>query len=65
VIDATGRIVSRLPLGGEGVMAVEVPLLEPLPLAVRWRWALPAACAVGLAAIALRGRLRSVGGVAG
>jgi apolipoprotein N-acyltransferase len=65
VIDAAGRIVSRLPLGGEGVMAVEVPLLEPLPLAVRWRWALPAACAVGLAALVLRGRLRSVGGVAG
>ena len=62
VIDAAGRIVSRLPLGGAGVLAVEVPLLEPLPAAVGWRWALPAACAVGLAGLLLAGRRRSLGG---
>lgn len=64
VIDAVGRIVSRLPLGGEGVLTVEVPLLEPLPVAVRWRWALPAACAIGLAGLVLGGRLRSMGSLA-
>lgn len=65
VIDAAGRIIGRLPLGQPGVLAVAVPLLEPLPPAVRWRWALPAACAVGLAGLVMRGRLRSMGTWAG
>ncbi|MFM7135487.1 MAG: apolipoprotein N-acyltransferase [Planctomycetota bacterium] len=65
VIDATGRIVSRLPLGGEGVLAAEVPLLEPLPAGVHGRWVLPAACALGLAGVVLGGRLRKLGGLAG
>jgi len=62
VIDAAGRIVSRLPLGGAAVLAAHVPLLEPLPPAVHWRWALPAACAVGLAGLVLGRKLRSPGG---
>ena len=65
VIDAAGRITNRLPLGGEGILAAEVPLLEPLPPAVRWRWVLPAACGVGLAALVVRGRLGSLRELAG
>jgi apolipoprotein N-acyltransferase len=65
LIDAAGRIVGRLPLGGEGMLGVEAPLLEPLPPGVRWRWALPAACAVGLAGLLFGGRLRSLGGLRG
>jgi len=61
VIDAAGRIVDRLPLGPAGVLNVTVPLLEPLPPAVWWRWVLPAACAIGLAGLVLGGRLRSAG----
>jgi apolipoprotein N-acyltransferase len=64
-IDAAGRIVGCLPLGGEGVLQAEVPLLDGIPPAVRWRWALPAACALGLVALVARGRLRGLGGLAG
>jgi apolipoprotein N-acyltransferase len=65
VIDAAGRVVSRLPLGGEGVLSADVPLLEQLPVAVRWRWALPAACALGLAGLVVWGRWRGLGSRAG
>ncbi|MFM8414704.1 MAG: nitrilase-related carbon-nitrogen hydrolase, partial [Planctomycetota bacterium] len=65
VIDAAGRIVSRLPLGGEGVLVAEVPLLEGPSPAVRWRWALPTACGLGLAGLVTAGRLRRLGGLPG
>jgi apolipoprotein N-acyltransferase len=64
-IDAAGRIVSRLPLGGEGVLWADVPLLEQTPVGIRCRWVLPVACGLGLAVIAARGRLRGLGGLAG
>lgn len=64
VIDAAGRIVGRLPLGGEGILVAEVPLLEGQPPAMRWRWALPSACGLGVAAVAA-GRLRRLGGLPG
>jgi apolipoprotein N-acyltransferase len=64
-IDAAGRIVDRLPLGGEGVLRADVPLLDGTPPAIRWRWALPVACGLGLAVLAVRGRLRGLGGLVG
>jgi apolipoprotein N-acyltransferase len=60
-IDAAGRIVSRLPLGGEGVLRADVPLLEQTPVAIRWRWALPAACALGLAGLVAWSKRRGLG----
>ena len=63
VIDAAGRIVDRLPLGGEGVLVAEVPLLEGPAPAIRWRWALPAACGLGLGWFVISGRLRRLGGL--
>lgn len=65
VIDAAGRIVARLPVGGEGTMLHDVPLLEGVPPAVRARWAFPAAAALGLGAILLAGRLGSLGRLLG
>jgi apolipoprotein N-acyltransferase len=65
VIDPTGRISDRLPLGEEGVLAVEVPLLEVATPAVRWRWAFPVVGGFGLAGIVTAGRLRGLGALAG
>jgi apolipoprotein N-acyltransferase len=64
VIDAAGRIVARLPLGGEGLLVTEVPLLEGTTPAVRWPWAFPLACGLGLAWLTAGGRLRRLGGLA-
>lgn len=64
LIDAAGRIVDRLPLGGEGLLAVDVPLLESVTPAVRWRWAFPVACGLGLAWLAAGGRLWRLGSLA-
>ncbi len=65
VIDPAGRIADRLPLGAEGTLVVDVPLLEATPPAVRWRWAFPAACGLGLVGLVAAGRLRRLGSLAG
>jgi apolipoprotein N-acyltransferase len=65
VIDAAGRIVDQLPLGGDGLLVAEVPLLEGSTPAVRWPWAFPLACGIGLASLAAAGRLRRLGSLAG
>jgi len=61
LIDATGRISRRLPLGDAGLLTCDVPLLEGETPATRWRWAWPVACGVGLAAVAYLGRLKRLG----
>jgi apolipoprotein N-acyltransferase len=65
VIDPAGRISDRLPLGEEGVLTVEVPLLEGSSPAARWRWAFPAVCSLALAGFVAAGRLRGLGDLAG
>ncbi len=64
VIDAAGRISSRLPLEGEGVLVADVPLLEQTTATVAWQQAFPAACALALVGLVVRGRLRGLGGLA-
>jgi len=66
VIDPAGRIVAGLPLGSEGVLLADVPLLEGTTPAVRWRWVLPVACGLGLTwlgvgGLGAGGRLRRLG----
>jgi apolipoprotein N-acyltransferase len=63
-IDAAGRVVSRLPLGSEGVLFVDAALLEETPAAIRWRWALPRASGIALVGLVARRRLRGLGGLA-
>jgi apolipoprotein N-acyltransferase len=64
VIDAAGRIVASLSMGGDGLLALDVPLLEGVTPTVRWRWAFPAACGLGLVWVAAGGRLRRLGSLA-
>jgi apolipoprotein N-acyltransferase len=59
-IDASGRLVERLPLGGEGVVMFDVPLLEGTTPAVRWRWAFPLASAIGLVGLTLAASRKSL-----
>jgi len=63
VIDSAGRITARLPLGGEGVLLADVPLLEERSLASRLGPAFPVACGLLLVGLAA-GRLRGLGGLA-
>ncbi|MBM4021114.1 MAG: apolipoprotein N-acyltransferase [Planctomycetes bacterium] len=65
VIDATGRIVTRLPVGAEGMMRADVPLLEDTPPAVRFRWAFPTACGLGLTGLVVADRLGRLGRLLG
>ncbi len=64
LIDATGRISRRLPLGDTSLLTCDVPLLEGQTPTTRWRWAWPVACGVGLAAFAYLGRLKRLGELA-
>lgn len=50
-ISSAGTVAARLPLDGQGVLAVDVPLLEGLTPAVRFPGGFPLAC--GLALVAL------------
>jgi apolipoprotein N-acyltransferase len=62
VIDSAGRITARLPLGEEGVLLADVPLLEERSLASRIGPAFPIACGLLLVGLA-SGRLRSLEGL--
>jgi len=64
VIDPTGRIAARLPLGIEGVLVADVPLLEGSTGASRVGPIFAAACGLGLVGLFV-GRLRGLGGLAG
>lgn len=59
VIDAAGRITASLPLGIEGVLVADVPLLEGETLANRLGPAFPIACGFALMALVI-GKLRSL-----
>ena len=61
VVDATGSIVHQLPLGDEGVLVADVPLLEGKTPAVRLGSAFPVTCGLGLGGWIVRGRLRRLG----
>jgi len=63
VIDSAGRITARLPLGGEGVLLADVPLLEERSLASRLGPAFPIVCGLFLVGLA-SGRLRGLRGLA-
>ncbi len=63
VIDSAGRITAQLPLGGEGVLLADVPLLEERSLASRIGPAFPIVCGLLLVGLA-SGRLRGLGGLA-
>jgi apolipoprotein N-acyltransferase len=63
LIDATGRITARLPLGQEGVLVADVPLLDGTTLALRLGSAFPIACGVALVLLA-SGKLRKMAGLA-
>jgi apolipoprotein N-acyltransferase len=65
VIDATGRVVRRLPLGVEGLFLADVPLLEGTTLAARLGPAFPIGCGLGLAGLAAGRRLRRLGAFGG
>ncbi len=58
VIDAAGRIRGSLPLGTEGVLVADVPLLKGQTLANRLGPAFPIACGLALVALMV-GKLRS------
>jgi apolipoprotein N-acyltransferase len=58
VIDAAGRITARLPLGTDGVLFADVPLLEGQTLANRLGPTFPIACGLALVALVAR-KLRS------
>ncbi len=62
VIDATGRITARLPLGVDGVLVADVPLLEGTTLANRIGPAFAVACGLALLALSL-GSLRRMAGL--
>lgn len=59
VIDAAGRMKARLPLGIEGVLVADVPLLEGQTLANRLGPVFPVACGLALMAL-VAGKLRSL-----
>ncbi len=61
VIEPTGRISGRLPLGVEGILLADVPLLEGTTAATRLGSAFPAACGLGLGGLAAGRRLRRLG----
>jgi len=63
VIDSAGRMTARLPLGEEGVLLADVPLLEERSLASRIGPAFPIACGLLLVGLA-SGRLRGLEGLA-
>ncbi len=62
VIDATGRVTARLPLGVEDVLVADVPLLEGTTLAGRLGPAFPIACGMALLGMSF-GRLRRMAGL--
>jgi apolipoprotein N-acyltransferase len=64
VIDATGRITARLPLGQEGVLVADVPLLDGTTLAHRLGMTFPLVCGIALVGLA-SGKLRKMAGLAG
>lgn len=64
VIDATGRITARLPLGREGVLVTDVPLLDGTTLASRIGPTFPVVCGIALVAL-VSGKLRKLVGLAG
>lgn len=61
VVDATGRVTRRLPLGSAGLLTADVPLLEGHSVASRLGRAFPAACGLGLLGLMARRRLRRLG----
>jgi len=63
VIDSTGRLTARLPLGVEDVLLADVPLLEERSLASRIGPAFPIACGLLLVGLA-SGKLRRLEGLA-
>lgn len=63
VIEPTGRISRRLPLGVEGILRADVPLLEGTTVAARLGSAFPVACGLGLGGVAVSRRLRRLGGL--
>jgi apolipoprotein N-acyltransferase len=62
LIDATGRITARLPLGIEGVLVVDVPLLDGITPANRLGSAFPVVCGIALVSLA-SGKLRKLAGL--
>ncbi len=58
-ISSAGVVAERLPLDHQGVLAAEVPLLDGLTPAVRFGGWFPAACGLGLAALAVAGWRRT------
>lgn len=63
LIDATGRITARLPLGIEDVLVVDVPLLDGVTPANRLGPTFPVVCGIALVALA-SGKLRKLAGLA-
>lgn len=61
VIEPTGRICRRLPLGGAGMLLADVPLLEGTTVATRLGPAFLVACGLGLGGLAAGRRLRRLG----
>jgi apolipoprotein N-acyltransferase len=61
VVDATGRLTQRLPLGIEGFLKADVPLLEGQTPAARLGCAFPVVCGLGILGFMARRRLRRLG----
>lgn len=61
LVDAAGRVVRRLPLGREGLLIADVPLLETTTVASRLGPAFPAACGLGLVGLIVGRLLRRPG----
>ncbi len=62
LIDATGRITARLPLLAEGVLVVDVPLLDGTTLAARLGPTFPVTCGIAIVILAW-GKLRKLAGL--
>ncbi len=61
IVDATGRVTRRLPLGSAGLLTADVPLLEGRSPASRLGSAFPAACGLGLLGLVAPRGLRRLG----